>query len=62
VLLTPAHVAVPIVAPFVIVLGVLAPPGGSLLGVAPSMPIVGAVPIAVGIAEGDAAARANINA
>src|ERR1700743_3653321 len=59
--LMPAHAAITIMVPIVIVRGILTSPSGSLLGVMPSMPIVAAIPITVAIAESDAATRANCN-
>src|SRR5262249_42735811 len=58
-LLVPAHVAIAVMTPRVIVLGMLAPPRGGLLGIPPGMPVACAVPIAVAIAEGYSAAGAN---
>ena len=58
-LLMPAHVMIAIMAPGVIMLGMLSTPRRGFLGVPPSMPTMLAVPIAVSIAEGYAAAGAD---
>src|SRR6185312_3998816 len=55
-LLAPAHGLVAIMVPGIVVGGVLTAPGSGFLGVTPGMPVMGAIPIAVVIAEGYTAA------